>query len=442
MSFCFKKNTALRCAAALLVAVCILLGSLTGYAIEISARGAYVMDADTGEALFIHNADTPIPPASMTKVLALYVIYSHMAWGDLDKDTMIPVGSALAAYSRDPGYSNVYLTAGQSYSLDELLSAICVVSANAAVMAVGDYICGSESNFVAEMNYFISAWGIDGYFVDCTGVSSANKISPRGMATVAQKLITEYPDVLNYTSMTYLNFRGQSYYPTNKMLPGRAYEYAGTDGLKTGTTSAAGCCFTGTAVRDGKRLVSVVMGENNTNMRYVDTIKMMDYCWELLEARGDSSGMYGDTVPKDFIVATDTRCFINDWEIPTFIHYGDGDTSDCAVVMLDDLEDYGFDISYDLASDTVTVVNNTDKDLTAGPNYGEQETYVTDEKLALSDWEPAKILLKNGYDDPGVYAQQTFDINGRGAVAIDELKHMGSVVWNQKYNLTVVVTRY
>lgn len=440
-----KSKAVLKILIPMMAAVSIIFSSLSGFAVNISAKGAFVMDADTGEALFVHNADTPVPPASMTKVLALYVIYSHMASGELDKDTQIPVGSALAAYSRDPGYSNVYLSAGATYSLDELLKAICVVSANAAVMAVGDYICGSEENFVAEMNYWLGVWGVDGYFVDCTGVSSKNRISPRGMATVASKLISEYPDVLNYTSLTYLNFRGASYYPTNKMLPGGAYEYAGADGLKTGTTSAAGCCFTGTATRNGKRLVSVVMGESSTNMRYVDTIKMMDYCWDLLASRGDTyNEAYIDNTPKDFIVATDMRCFINDWEIPTFIHYGNAENGyqDCAVVMLEDLKDYGFDVSYDLESDTVTIINNVDKDLTAGPNYGEQETYVTDEKLALSNWEPAKILLKNGYDDPGVYAESTFDINGRGAISIDELWHMGTVVWNRKYNLTVVVTRY
>lgn len=425
-----------------MAALTIVFSSVSSYAISLSSRGAFVLDSDTGEALFVHNADTAIPPASMTKIMSLYVIYSHLADGSLSKDTQIPVSRALANYSRDPGYSNVYLNAGATYSVDELLKAICVVSANAAVMAIGDYISGSESAFVAEMNNWISSWGVNGYFVDCTGVSSSNRISPRGMATVANRLITDYPDVLNYTSLTFLNFRGQTYYPTNKMLPGGVYEYEGADGLKTGTTSAAGCCFTGTATRNGKRLISVVMGASSTNMRYVDTIKMMDYSWDLLSQRGDS--VYVDETPKDYIVATDLRCFVNDWEIPTYIHYGTEDNGyqDCAVVMLGDLADYGFDISYDLDSDTVTIINNTDKDLTAGPNYGEQSWYDDETKLQLSDWEPAKILLKNGYDDPGVYAERTFDINGSGAIAIDELWHMGTVVWNEKYNLVVVVTRY
>lgn len=437
-----KFSKKLRILISLMAALTIVFSSVSSYAISLSSRGAFVLDSDTGEALFVHNADTAIPPASMTKIMSLYVIYSHLADGSLSKDTQIPVSRALANYSRDPGYSNVYLNAGATYSVDELLKAICVVSANAAVMAIGDYISGSESAFVAEMNNWISSWGVNGYFVDCTGVSSSNRISPRGMATVANRLITDYPDVLNYTSLTFLNFRGQTYYPTNKMLPGGVYEYEGTDGLKTGTTSAAGCCFTGTATRNGKRLISVVMGASSTNMRYVDTIKMMDYSWDLLSQRGDS--VYVDETPKDYIVATDLRCFVNDWEIPTYIHYGTEENGyqDCAVVMLGDLADYGFDISYDLDSDTVTIINNTDKDLTAGPNYGEQSWYDDETKLQLSDWEPAKILLKNGYDDPGVYAERTFDINGSGAIAIDELWHMGTVVWNEKYNLVVVVTRY
>ncbi len=437
-----KFSKKLRILVSLMAALTIVFSSVSSYAISLSSRGAFVLDSDTGEALFVHNADTAIPPASMTKIMSLYVIYSHLADGSLSKDTQIPVSRALANYSRDPGYSNVYLNAGATYSVDELLKAICVVSANAAVMAIGDYISGSESAFVAEMNSWISSWGVNGYFVDCTGVSSSNRISPRGMATVANRLITDYPDVLNYTSLTFLNFRGQTYYPTNKMLPGGVYEYEGADGLKTGTTSAAGCCFTGTATRNGKRLISVVMGASSTNMRYVDTIKMMDYSWDLLSQRGDS--VYVDETPKDYIVATDLRCFVNDWEIPTYIHYGTEENGyqDCAVVMLGDLADYGFDISYDLDSDTVTIINNTDKDLTAGPNYGEQSWYDDETKLQLSDWEPAKILLKNGYDDPGVYAERTFDINGSGAIAIDELWHMGTVVWNEKYNLVVVVTRY
>lgn len=408
----------------------VLLGSISAYAVDISARGGFVMNSQTGEALYNYNADTPLVPASMTKVMSLYVIYSHIASGAVNANTQIPVNGALAAYSRDPGYSNVILNSGTTYSLSEMISAICTVSANAAVMAVGDYLCGSEANFVAEMNYWVRQWGLNAYFTDCTGVSSQNRVTPRAMAVIANRLICDYPDVLNYTSQTGINFRGTAYGSTNKMLPGRAYDYYGTDGLKTGTTSAAGCCFTGTVERGGTRLVSVVMGAPSTNMRYVDTIKMLDYSFSLTSA--------ADTVAqeqqnKDYIVATALRIYINDCEIPAFLHQGE---NECGVVLVDELEDYGFDVSYDINTDTVTIVNNTDKEITAADLKNKEG-----EALEISGMEPAKILLKNGADDVGQYVDTVFDVGGRAAISIDEFWKMGNVVWNSKHNLVVVVTR-
>lgn len=105
----------------LFVAFGVILNLSSAYAIGISARGGFVLNANTCEEVYSYQGDTPMVPASMTKVMAAYVIYDAMAQGRISKDTMIPVGSALAAYSRDPGYSNVYLSAGASYSLDELL---------------------------------------------------------------------------------------------------------------------------------------------------------------------------------------------------------------------------------------------------------------------------------------------------------------------------------
>lgn len=411
----------------------LVLNFTSAYAISISSKGGFVLNSNTNQEVYGYNADTAMVPASMTKVMSLYVIYSHIADGRLSKDTMIPISSALASYSRNPNYSNVALNSGQSYSLDELLGAICVVSANAAVMAVGDYLCGSEAGFVDEMNYWVRTWGLNAWFADCTGVSSKNRISPRSMATLANRLITDYPDILNYTSKTSINFRGTTYGATSKMLPGRAYEYYGTDGLKTGTTSAAGCCFTATVQRDGTRLVSVVMNAPSTNIRYTDSIKMLDYAWDQL-----SQQQYIAPQPQEYIVATDLRIFINDWEIPTYLYQGD---TECGVVMVKDLVDYGFDVSYDLNTDTVSIVNNLDKEITAGPVFDEDGLFDENSDLAISDMEPAKILLKNGADDPGKYIDMVYDLGGKAAISIDELKYCGNLVWNGDKNLVVVVTR-
>ena len=382
----------------LAVAVALILNATSAFALSISSRGGFVLNANTNEEVYGQNADTPMVPASMTKVMSLYVIYSHLADGSLTKETLIPVGSAIAAYSRNPNYSNVPLSSGASYTVDELLGAICTVSANAAVMAIGDYICGSEAGFVNEMNNWVRTWGLNAWFADCTGVSSQNRISPRSMATLANRLVTDYPDVLQYTMAGSINFRGTTYYATNKMLPGKAYDYYGTVGLKTGTTSAAGCCFTGVVDRDGTRLISVVMNAPSTNMRFTDSIKMLDYSWEQLASQQAAAPQYTEPEPKDYIVATDLRIYINDWEIPTYLHTGSGTSG---VIMVNDLADYGFDISYDVYTDTVTITNNVGKEITAGPSYDEMGLYDESERFAVSDMEPAKVLLKNGPDDLG-----------------------------------------
>ena len=143
-----KKSFAakiLRCFLPLTIALTVLLSSVSAYAVSISARGAFVLDSETGEALFVHNPDTPIPPASMTKILSLYVIYSHLADGSLSKDTQIPVGRALANYSRDPGYSNVYLDAGATYSVDEQYCVSPNKFPSAGFSALADLPAGADT---------------------------------------------------------------------------------------------------------------------------------------------------------------------------------------------------------------------------------------------------------------------------------------------------------
>lgn len=422
-----------------LLAFVILCSSSSALAISLSSKGGFVLNANTYEEVYSYNGDTPMVPASMTKVMSLYVIYDAMAKGAVTKDTQIPISPQLAAYSRDPGYSNVYLSSGATYSLDELLSAIVVVSANAAVMAVGDYLFGSEANFVSRMNQFVSDWGLNAWFADCTGVSSQNRISPRSMATVANRLIADYPDVLNYSSQTSINFRGTGYSSTNKMLPGRQFDYTGTQGLKTGTTSAAGCCFTGTVERDGVRLISVIMGAPATNIRYTDSIKMLDYSFAKI-AETQKNPEIPSPTPEDIAnqnavaISDATRIFINDCEIPAYISRGSVQKD---LVMIDDLVNYGFDISYDQKTNTVTVYNNRDKEINAYPS-SEIETAAG---VDISNTETAAVLLIDGEGDKGTYAAEIFDLNGYLAIDVNELVHMGWVMKNENTKMVIVVTR-
>ena len=480
----------------------------SAYAISIASRGGFVMNANTCEELYGYNADTLMVPASMTKVMSLYVIYDAMAQGRVAKDTQIPVGSSLAAFSRDPGYSNVCLSAGATYSLDELLGAIVVVSANAAVMAVGDYLYGSEANFVARMNEFVGTWGLDAYFADSTGVSARNKITPRSMATLANRLVTDYPDILNYTTRTSINFRGTTYYATNKMLPGRDYDYEGTQGLKTGTTSAAGACFTGTVVRNGVRMISVIMGAPATNTRYTDSITMLDYAFSKAEAQpepqvsapeptaapepdkpyvsivGSWTGPAAvsttqpsarpaivpnataspapvstpsatpapspepisepvpkptpvpmpDSVPEEEIPVQQTggtQIFINDTPIPAYRH----ESQDMDLILVEDLRGNGFEVDYDPAGNTLTVINNPAALLTGHAADAFPEDNI------IRDVKPVNVLLKGSADDLGIYTGLVYDYNGRAAIDVQEMAYIGWVLKNSDTQKVIVVTR-
>lgn len=409
----------------LFVAACIVWGGSSAYALSISARGGFVMDADTGEEIYSQNGDTALVPASMTKVMAVYAIYDAMAQGRISKDTVITIGPALAEYSRNPGYSNVYLNAYEGYTLDELLSAIFVVSANAAVMAVGDYLYGSEANFAARMNQFVNDWGIDAHFYDCSGVSASNRVSPRAMATIAKRLVLDYPDCLNYSGKTYINFRGQTYYSTNKMLPGRAYDYSGTQGLKTGTTSAAGACFTSVVQRGGKRLISVVIGAPYSDARYTDSIAMLDYAFDKVGQEAPQQ-----TVVKEEPNAAAARVYINDMPIPGFYDKND---SSVILVRVDDLSENGFDITYDDDSNTLTAVNNKSKQI----NGHFENTDTSD--LVIKPGKHINIILRNDESDSGVYTAGAYDINGSAAINVKELVYLGWVV--QRDTSATVVTR-
>lgn len=409
-----------------LIAVCILLNVSGVFAISISSKGGFVLNADTYEEVYSYNGDTALVPASMTKVMSAYVIYDAISQGLVSKETQISVSDALARYSRDPLYSNVYLSSSQTYSLDELLGAIFVVSANAAVMAVGDYIYGSEKAFVDKMNEFIKKWGIDAHFADCTGVSSSNRVTPRAMATIANRLTTDYPDCLNYSGLYSIDFRGQTYYATNKMLPGRTYSYDGTIGLKTGTTSAAGACFTGIVERDGVRLISVIMGAPYSNCRYTDSIKMLDYAFEL---KGVAPVEHNPN-PRNLPVATLAKAvYVNDTQIPGFCC---GDNNEIILVRVEDLANNGFDVIYNEDSNTITAINNSQKELG-------QNSFDNLDGLTLESNYPVNIMLKKNSEDLGIYTLTAYSIGDSPAVDVQELTYLGWVA--QRDGTAVIVTR-
>ena len=222
-----------------LVLVFVLLFAVSASAFKIEAQGAISMNFDTGEIYYEKNADMMMTPASMTKIMTLYIIFEKMASGELDENTLIPVSAQAAKASRSGDATNIPLTADKPLPLGTMIDAITIVSACTCSSLVAEYISGSEAEFAKLMNETAARMGINAYFEDASGLSDNNLITPRGVAQLVHKFITKYPDILNYTSKASAEIDGKLYYSTNWFLPIKdtKFYYEGVDGFKTGTTN-------------------------------------------------------------------------------------------------------------------------------------------------------------------------------------------------------------
>ena len=250
---------------------------------SITADSAIVIDYDTGEVLYEKDADIMRVPASMTKVMTAYIIFEELEAGNLTLDTMVPVSKTNADRSRSSNYPAIVpLPYGQSQSVDTLLKLILIPSASASCIVMADYISGSEEAFVQRMNETAKRLGMTAQYKNCHG-AHVHYLTARSQAILVREFISRFPQVLEYTSMTGVTFNGKYYPNTNKLLPGLDYAYDGVDGFKTGTITAAGYCLSATAVKNGRRIISVVMHSNDDKTRHTDSAAILDYGFAMLE---------------------------------------------------------------------------------------------------------------------------------------------------------------
>lgn len=263
--------------------------------LDISAEAAILLDAETGKILYEKNADKVLGVASMSKMMTEYIVLEAINEGKIKWDQPVQINEYVHNLSKAPGLSNVGLTQGENYTVKELYEAMAIFSGNAATVALAELVSGSEKNFVKLMNEKAAELGMKDYtFVNASGLNNSNLLgniaagsetdenvmSARDTATLAYRLLTDFPEVLETSSQPKLTFRDGEEYPNfNWMLPGLIFEYEGVDGLKTGSTDFAGYCFTATAERDGKRFISVVMKSSNKNQRFTDTAKILNYAF-------------------------------------------------------------------------------------------------------------------------------------------------------------------
>lgn len=248
--------------------------------------GAILIDAESGKILYEENADTPLGVASMTKMMTEYLLFEAIKEGKISWDQEYRVNDYTHAISQDRRLSNVPLRRDGTYTIRELYEAVAIYSANAATIAVAETIAGTETEFIKLMNAKAEELGLKDYkFVNSTGLNNSdlqgmhpqgtgpedeNVMPAKSVAKLAYRLLQDYPEVLETTKINTKIFREGTTDAIkmdnwNFMLPGFVNAYAGVDGLKTGTTNFAGYCFTGTATRDGKRVIAVVMNAVDAN---------------------------------------------------------------------------------------------------------------------------------------------------------------------------------
>lgn len=269
-----------------LMIICILFNGISTFAadsVSVTSKAAIVIDYDTGYMIYGKNPDAPRAPASMTKMMSLYSFFKRMNLNGITLETPVTISRSVAELSVKPGLSNVPLAEGEVYSVDTLIRAACVVSANAAIVALGSLVGGSADGFVSLMNADAEAMGLTAHFLDPAGLENDNYITPRSMAELCRRLIREYPQVLEYTSLRTFSFKGRTYTATNQLLEGFSGAYPGTDGLKTGYIGVAGYCLSATSKREGRRVIAVTMGSSGLNSRTKDGYALLRYGFRNVE---------------------------------------------------------------------------------------------------------------------------------------------------------------
>ncbi len=272
------------------IAMCLLVGvsARSAVAIETSAKQAFLMDFDTGAVLFEKNADTPMAPASMTKMMTAHVVFQRLKDGDLSlQDTM---GVSEKAWRK--GGSKMFVELDSRVRVDDLLRGIIVQSGNDASIVVAEALAGDEASFAREMNEIATKLGMTGtHFVNSTGWPDPEHVTTaHDLSILAVRTIRDFPEYYRLYQETSFTFNEIRQGNRNPLL----YKDLGADGLKTGHTKDSGYGLTGSAVRNGRRLVLVVNGLASVRVRAREAERLLD--WGFREFRNYQLFKAGDVV--------------------------------------------------------------------------------------------------------------------------------------------------
>lgn len=244
---------------------------------NLKAKSSVLMDAETGTILIENNSHDKLPIASVTKIMSMLLIMEAIDSGRISMEDIVTTSE----HASSMGGTQVWLAIGEQFTVKELMYAVTIRSANDCTVALAEHIAGSEEAFVDMMNEKAKELGMnDTHFLDCTGLTDEGHYSSAyDIAIMSRELINKHPEITEFTTQWLRTFReGKKDKEvmldnTNKLLR----TYTGTIGLKTGFTQKAGYCLSAVVKRSNLMLISVVLGEPDSNTRFAETKKIMDY---------------------------------------------------------------------------------------------------------------------------------------------------------------------
>lgn len=239
---------------------------------SITAPSAVLMETSTGKILFEKNSHEKRPCASVTKVMTLLLVFEAIDSGKISFDDTVTASEHAASM----GGSDIWLENGETMSVDDMIKATVVASANDAAVALAEHISGSEESFVEQMNKRAKELKMnDTVFKNCNGLDEEGHVTSANDVAVMSKELMKHDKIFDYTSIWIDNLRGgkTQIVNTNKLLK----TYNGITGLKTGTTNDAGCCMSASATRGNVSLVAVVLGCKTGKERFADAAALLDY---------------------------------------------------------------------------------------------------------------------------------------------------------------------
>lgn len=244
---------------------------------NLSAQGYILMDANSGKILAEKNSDTRMAPASLTKLMTMYVVSNALKTGTIHLDDKVRISKK----AWQTGGSRMFVKVNDDVTVRDLLQGIVVASGNDASVAMAEYIGGTEDAFVSLMNSEAKQLGMNNsHFMDSNGLPNPDHYSTaHDLAILAQAIIKNFPEDYKLYSEKWIRYNNIRQPNRNRLL----WRFPYADGLKTGHTDAAGYCLVGSAVKDGTRFISVLMGTPSDEARTEDSIRLLTYGFRFFE---------------------------------------------------------------------------------------------------------------------------------------------------------------